>query len=371
MKDVLEELEGWLAQGKRAALATLIATERSAPRDPGAVLAISEDGKVMGSVSGGCVEPAIIEEAMGIIESGQPKRLTYGITDEEACAVGLTCGGTVHLIVERLLPAPGEVFTILSKALKEDAPVALVTEVRGPQPGAKILVAEDEILGSLGDAGLDEAVVDQARAMLEMATTGTRYFGPKGEARLDDVEVFVHSFAQPPDMYVFGAVNLAAAVVRIGKFLGYKVTVCDARKVFANRDRFPEADEIVVKWPDDFLADAPVDRRSAICILTHDPKFDIPLLKIALKTPAAYIGAMGSRRTHERRRATLVEEGVPEEDLVRIQAPIGLDIGARIPEEVAVSIAAQIIALRYQRSGGFLKGGAGTIHAEPTEKALT
>jgi xanthine dehydrogenase accessory factor len=258
----------------------------------------------------------------------------------------------------------GELFRAVARAIREKEPVALVTQVQGAAPGSKMLIGEESVEGSLGDPKLDSAVVDQARAMLDMAATGTRTFGPQGQGSGDDVEVFIQSFAQPPQMLVFGAVNLANAVVRMGQFLGYRVTLVDARRVFATRDRFPDADEIVVKWPDEYLTETPVNRRTAICILTHDQKFDIPLLKIALDTDAGYIGAMGSRRTHEKRRDTLREEGVPEEKIERIQAPLGLDIGARTPEEVAVGIAGQIIAMRNGRKGGFLKEAKGRIHAE-------
>lgn len=258
----------------------------------------------------------------------------------------------------------GELFRALARAIRENEPIALVTQVQGPNPGTKLLVREESVEGSLGDEGLDSSVAEQARAMIDMATTGTRTFGPKGQLVGEDVEVFIQSFSQPPQMFVFGAVNLANAVVNIGKFLGYHVTLVDARRVFATRDRFPNADEIVVQWPDEFLAEATVSRRTAICILTHDQKFDIPLLKIALDTPAGYIGAMGSRRTHTKRADALREEGVSDEKIDRIQAPLGLDIGARTPEEVAVGIAGQIIAMRNNREGGFLKGGKGRIHAD-------
>jgi xanthine dehydrogenase accessory factor len=180
---------------------------------------------------------------------------------------------------------------------------------------------------------------------------------------MEEVTVFIQSFAPPPRMYVFGAIDFASAVARIGKHMGYRVTVCDARAVFATRDRFPTADEVVVSWPDEFLKTAEVDKRTAICVLTHDPKFDVPVLVEALKTPAGYIGAMGSRRTHNNRTARLKEEGITDEELSRISSPIGLDIGARTPEETAVAIAAEIIALRTGHSGGRLSERSGPIHA--------
>lgn len=203
---------------------------------------------------------------------------------------------------------------------------------------------------------------DDAAAMLELGESGLRYYGPEGERRPDDVEVFVHAFTRRPDMYVFGAIDVAAAVCRIGKFLGYRVTVCDARETFATKKRFPDADEVIVKWPHEFLDDARVTSRTVMCVLTHDPKFDIPLLRKALDSPAAYIGAMGSRRTHEERLRFLREEGFGEEKLARLSSPIGLDIGSGTPGEVAVSIAAEIIADRTGASGGRLTSKEGPIH---------
>ncbi|HEV2283113.1 MAG TPA: XdhC family protein [bacterium] len=347
MKDVLDRVERWLAEGRRVGLATVIGTERSAPRDPGAVLAVTEDLEVAGSVSGGCVEAAVIEETAEAIRTGRPRRVTYGISDEDAIAVGLSCGGIVHIFVERV-PETGELFAAFARAVRENLPVALATAVTGPHAGAKMLVAPDRTLGGFGDPALDGEVTADARAMLERAQTGARRYGAGARERAD-VEVFINSFAPAPARYLFGATTHAAAVARIGKFLGYRVTVCDARAALATRARIPDADAVAVQWPDAFLSRAPVDRRSVICILTHDPKFDLPVLQVALTTSAGYIGVLGSRRTHEARRAALRAAGVSEDVLARVRAPIGLDIGARTAEEVAVAIAAEIIALRYER----------------------
>lgn len=347
MKDVLDRIERWLAEGRQVGLATVIGTERSAPRDPGAVLAVTDGLEVAGSVSGGCVEAAVVEEAAEVIRTGRPRRVTYGISDEDAIAVGLSCGGVVHIFIERVT-GTGEVFTAFARAVREDTPVALATAVTGPHPGAKMLVAPEGTLGGLGDPALDGEVAADARAMLERAQTGARRYGIGAHERAD-VEVFIHSFAPAPRMYLFGATTHAAAVARIGKFLGYRVTVCDARAALATRTRIPDADAIAVEWPDEFLARSPVDRRTVICVLTHDPKFDVPLLNVALTTSAGYIGVLGSRRTHEARCKTLRAAGVSEDALARVRAPIGLDLGARTPEEVAVAIAAEIIALRYER----------------------
>ncbi|HLH70339.1 MAG TPA: XdhC/CoxI family protein [Candidatus Dormibacteraeota bacterium] len=367
MKDILDQVETWLAAGRRVALATVIATERSAPHDPGAAMAVSEQGEVIGSVSGGCVEGAVVEEALEVLEQGEPRQLTYGIADELALTVGLTCGGTIRLFVEPL--SWGALFERLARAIRAEQPAALVTEIQGPQPGAKLLVGPDWAEGELAPRELQDRVMQEARSLLAAGLTAQRAYGRLGEARRREVEVFVRSFAPPARMYVFGATDFARATAQIGKFLGYRVTVCDARGTFVTRARFPEADELVVRWPDEFLAEAPVDERTVICILTHDPKFDVPLLQAALRTPAAYIGAMGSRQTDQERTRKLQEAGISEAELARIHGPIGLDIGARTPGEVAVAIAGEIIALRHRRPGGFLRDRVGPVHGprqEPT-----
>jgi xanthine dehydrogenase accessory factor len=267
----------------------------------------------------------------------------------------------------------GELLSRWHAALADQAPVALATVIEGPEGtlGGKILITPEDHVGTAGNEELDKAVVEAARGLLEGGRTETVHFGVRGQRRMEDVAVFVQSFAPPPRMYVFGAIDFASAVARIGKFMGYRVTVCDARPVFATRERFPTADEVVVAWPDEFLKTAPVDKRTVICVLTHDPKFDVPVLLAALKTEAGYIGAMGSRRTHNNRNARLKEEGVTEEELSRISSPIGLDIGARTPEETAVAIAAEIVALRTGHPGGRLAERSGPIHASREDAPAT
>ena len=267
----------------------------------------------------------------------------------------------------------GEVLSRWHDALAEQAPVALATVIEGPEGtlGGKILITPEEHVGTAGNEELDKAVVEAAQGLLEGGRTETVHFGVRGQRRMEDVAVFIQSFAPPPRMYVFGAIDFASAVARIGKFMGYRVTVCDARPVFATRERFPTADEVVVAWPDEFLKTAPVDKRTVICVLTHDPKFDVPVLLAALKTGAGYIGAMGSRRTHNNRNARLKEEGVTDEELRRISSPIGLDIGARTPEETAIAIAAEIIALHTGHSGGRLALRDGPIHASREDAPAT
>jgi xanthine dehydrogenase accessory factor len=259
----------------------------------------------------------------------------------------------------------GELLSRWHASLAEQAPVAVATVIDGPEDalGGKILVTPETHTGTAGNEDLDRAIVEAARGLLEGGRTETVHFGPHGQRRMEDVAVFVQAFAPPPHMYVFGAIDFASAVAKVGKFMGYRVTVCDARPVFATRDRFPTADEVVVAWPDEFLKTAEVDKRSVICVLTHDPKFDVPVLVEALKTGAGYIGAMGSRRTHNNRTARLREEGITDEQLARISSPVGLDIGARTPEETAIAIAGEIIALHTGHSGGRLAERSGPIHA--------
>jgi xanthine dehydrogenase accessory factor len=326
VRDVLETLERWTREGLRVATATVIQTERSAPRDPGAVLAVSEKGEVAGSVTGGCVEPAVYEEARAVLAGGPPKLVQYGIADDEAFEVGLPCGGTVHIFVDAL---ESPLVPPIADAIRAERPIALTMNVAGPRIGEKQLV--------YGDSTEDGEVATKARDLLARGETAVVTIG--------DDEVFVSSFAPRPRMYVFGAIDFASALASIGRFMGYRVTVCDARAKFVTPERFPDVDELVVDWPDRFLASAPVDARTAICVLTHDDKFDVPILKQALSGPAGYIGAMGSRRTTERRAERLRAEGLSDEDLARVHAPIGLPIGSRSPEEVAVAIAAEIVSV--------------------------
>ncbi|MFG2075126.1 XdhC family protein [Nonomuraea maritima] len=362
MRDVLPEIMRWWRSGAGFGLATVVGTWSSAPRPPGASMAVRGE-EVVGSVSGGCVEGAVFELATEVGETGEPVLQRYGVSDDDAFAVGLTCGGIIDVFVE---PVSAETFPELGEvaaSVEAREPVAVATVVSGPgRIGARRVVWPDRSTGTLGLARLDDAVDDDARGMLAQGLTGLRRYGPRGERRLDDLAVFVQAFAPPPRMLVFGAIDFAAAVARVGKFLGYHVTVCDARPIFATARRFPEADEVVVRWPHDYLASVEVDERTVICVLTHDPKFDVPLLEVALRTRAGYVGAMGSRRTHEDRLARLREAGLSEEELARLRSPIGLDLGARTPEETAVSIAAELIQLRWGGSGRPLATTEGRIH---------
>ena len=259
----------------------------------------------------------------------------------------------------------------LSAAIRAEEPVALAEVVEGPDDmlGSKILVrpgADEEVVGSLGDAGLDRVVTRDTLGELSVGLTVTRHYGRHGEARAREVSVFIESFAPPPVMIIFGAVDFTAALARVAKILGYRVTVCDARPVFATRARFPMADEVVVAWPDKHLeaVGSTLGRRDAVCVLTHDPKFDVPAIVSALATDVGYLGAMGSRRTHHERMARLREAGVDDAGLSRLMAPIGLDLGARTPEETAVSICGEVIALRSGRAAPSLRDREGPIHLD-------
>jgi xanthine dehydrogenase accessory factor len=375
VRDILGRIAKWWEAGESFGLATVVRTYRSAPRDPGAALAVSSSGshEVIGSVSGGCVEGAVYELSLDVCQTGDPVFETYGVSDDDAFAVGLTCGGIIDIFVERVDQASFPELGEIAAAVERGEPVAVATVIAGPgRIGARRVIWASEsdqpdgrhagASGTLGSARIDAAIDDDARGMLAQGLTGIRRYGADGERLGNELSVFVNSFAPAPRMLVFGAIDFAAAVARVGKFLGYHVTVCDARKVFATASRFPDADQVVVDWPHRFLSGTDVDARTVICVLTHDPKFDVPLLEVALRTPAGYIGAMGSRRTHDDRIGRLREIGMTEDELARLRSPIGLDLGARTPEETAVSIAAELIQLRWGGTGQPLTATEGRIH---------
>jgi xanthine dehydrogenase accessory factor len=368
MREVLSELLGWWRAGEPVGMATVVRTWRSAPRPAGATMLVGADGTVVGSVSGGCVEASVYELCRETIETGEPVRQRYGVSDDEAFSVGLTCGGTIELFVERVDQATFPELADVAASIEAGDPVAVVSCVEGPAGrfGRRLVVWPDRRSGTLGSERLDDAAADDARGLLAAGRTDALHYGPDGERRGSGLALFVASYAPPARMIVFGAIDFAAAVARIGSYLGYRVTVCDARPVFATSKRFPGADEVIVDWPHRYLraeVDANrVDTRTVVCVLTHDPKFDVPVLEVALAQPLAYVGAMGSRRTHEDRLARLREAGVSEKSIERLSSPIGLDLGARTPEETAVSIAAEIIAGRWGGGGARLTELDGRIH---------
>ncbi|XIE80693.1 XdhC family protein [Streptomyces sp. SBR177] len=371
MLDIAEELHRWVEQGREFAVATVVAVGGSAPRQPGAALAVDTDGTAIGSVSGGCVEGAVYELCQQALEDGRTVVERFGYSDEDAFAVGLTCGGVIDILVT---PVRGGVFPAALAAAASGEAAALARIVSGPEDllGQALLVRPDGAYeGELGGhPELDRTAASEARALLDAGRTGTLEIGADGSRCGQPITLLVESSVPAPRMIVFGAIDFASALVRVGKFLGYHVTVCDARPVFATKLRFPEADEIVVEWPHRYLeaaaAAGEVDARTVLCVLTHDAKFDVPLLQVALRLPVAYVGAMGSRRTHEDRNKRLREVGVSELEIARLRSPIGLDLGARTPEETALSIGAEIVANRRGGSGVSLTGAHTPIHHDGT-----
>ncbi len=362
----------WRA-GETAGLGTVVRTFRSAPRPPGASMVVAPDGSVTGSVSGGCVEGAVYELATEVAKTQAPLLERYGVSDDDAFAVGLTCGGIIDVFVESVSQATFPELGAVADDIAERRAVAIATVIAHPDAawvGRRLVIRPDPnrpVAGSLGSARADAAVADDARGLLALGRSEVLEYGPDGERLGDGMEVFVSSYAPPPRMLVFGAIDFAAALAQQGSFLGYRVTVCDARPVFATRSRFPTADDVVVDWPHRYLAAqaqaGALDRHTVICVLTHDPKFDVPVLEVALRLPqVGYVGAMGSRRTHDDRIKRLKAAGLPDAELGRLSSPIGLDLGARTPEETAVSIAADIIARRWGGGGRPLGQIVGRIH---------
>ena len=377
MREVLTELlESWEA-GDTVGMATVVQSIRSAPRPPGASMLVVADGTVSGSVSGGCVEGAVYELAQEVVADRTPALQRYGFSDDEAFAVGLTCGGIIDVFVEPVSQDTFPELADIAADIRGGKPVAVATVIEHPDAswlGRRLIVRPDTVQGSLGLTRADDAVADDVGGLLAAGSTSILTYGPQGERMDTGMRVFVNSFQPQPRMIVFGAIDFAAAVARQGAFLGYHVTVCDARPVFTTNARFPQADEVVVSWPHHYLQkelDAKrIDNRTVICVLTHDPKFDVPVLDLALRIDGdrrpAYIGAMGSRVTHDDRLLRLREVGLTDEDLARLSSPIGLDLGGRTPEETAVSIAAEIIALRWGGGGDRLSAIDRRVHHSRT-----
>jgi xanthine dehydrogenase accessory factor len=336
VREILPELDRWRARGDRIALARVVATRRSAPRPVGSKLIVSETGELAGSISGGCVESEVVEAAREVLAGAEPRLLTYGISDDMALSVGLPCGGEIDVWVDE--PGPELLGELADVARRERRAVFFVDLDDGTQR----LVADGD------DETADEVIRSGHSKVMEFR--GRR--------------VFADVFGPPPRLFVYGAVDTAEALCAAAKAIGWRTIVADARARFATPQRLPSADEIVVAWPEDALAQIAPDHTTAIVVLTHDDKFDLPLLTGALATEAYYIGALGSRRNQERRRERLLEAGLDEEQLERISGPAGLDIGAHTPAETAVSMLAEIMAVRAGRDGGRLRGSSGRIHAE-------
>jgi len=342
VQELLPDIDRWHARGEKVALATVVATRRSSPRPVGSKLVVSERGELAGSVSGGCVESDVVLAAQEVLSGGPPRLLTYGITDDMALEVGLPCGGEIDVFVEPLqVPA------------FDEARMVILTIVSGDEAGAKLLVRED---GST--AGEDHA------DLAALAPAALRR-GRSHVIEHDGTSVFADVFGPPPRLLVYGAIDTAEALCRAAKLLGWRTIVADARARFATMERIPSADELLVLWPEEALAAAKPDLGTAIVVLTHDDKFDVPMLIGSLATEAFYVGALGSRRNQERRNGLLREAGVAESDVDRIAGPCGLDVGAESPAETALSMLTEILAVRAGRSGGRLKDAPHRIHAEP------
>ena len=345
MKEILPDVERWEEGGESVVVATVVATRRSTPRPVGSSFAISSSGALCGSVSGGCVESDVYERAQEVFETGAPTLVTYGISDDQAWSVGLPCGGEIDVFLERrggdepLAPAEGE-------------RAVLFTVLDGENAGRKLLVPEDGAATGDGPPELAEHAPEILRR------------GKNRLVEVDGMRVFAEWYGPPPRLLVYGAVDTAEALCAAARLLGWQTIVADAREKFATAERIPSAERLIVAWPEDAIAEVAPDAHTAIVVLTHDDKFDEPALIGALATDAFYIGALGSRRNQERRRERLLEAGVPEEELGRISGPCGLDIGADTQDETALSILAEILAVRADRDGGRLRDSAQRIHAE-------
>jgi xanthine dehydrogenase accessory factor len=343
MQELLPDIDRWRAEGQPVALATVIETWGSAPRGVGSKLALTAAGQMAGSVSGGCVEGAVIETGVDMLKKGGSKLLHFGVADETAWEVGLACGGTIEVFVS---PLDTAVYDRLHTALAAEQAAALVTVIRGPADllGHGFLLEDGgDGFGALG-AGLDGKAIEAARSALSEGHSRRVVLGPETDG--DPVEIFVDVMLPSPTLIMVGGVHIAIALTTIARTLGYRTIVIDPRTAFAGGTRFAHADQLIKLWPDKGLAQVAIGRSTAITALTHDPKLDDPALIAALASPAFYVGALGSRKTHEKRRHRLLEQGVPQEQLDRLFAPVGLDIGAKTPEEIALSVMAQIVGVR-------------------------
>ena len=348
MKEILADLDRWQAAKEEIALATLTAVRGSAPRLPGARLAVTRSGKMAGSVSGGCVENDVFERALQVLDSGLPVMTSYGISDEAGLRVGLSCGGTIDVLIEPFVS--GEAWLALRGAIEAQQPAAFAIGVSpAPLLGRRLTLAGEARIGSIDDA-LDEEIAAAAHGLLAEGQTRVISLPWRSES----AEVFIEAFAPPLRLFIVGATHTAVPLCHMAAEVGFRVTVIDARSMFATEERFPDADEVVRAWPDDVLPGAALDAYSYVVVLAHDPKFDLPALTHALRSEARYLGAIGSRETHEARKDALREQGFSDDDLARIRAPIGLDIGGQTPEETAVAILAEMLAVRHGKSGGAL-----------------
>jgi xanthine dehydrogenase accessory factor len=339
MRDILPDLDKWRAEDQNSiALATVVQTWGSSPRRAGAKMALTPDGKITGSVSGGCVEGAVYDTGVEVLKSNRPQLLHFGVADETAWEVGLACGGSIDIFIK---PLDTELFKPLRSVLVEEQSAVLITVVRGSDEllGREMLVRDDgNVAGSISDE-LNEHLLKLAKETLTQGES-------RREMLNEDIEVFAEAILPPPTLIAVGGVHITIALMSLAKTLGYRTVVVDPRSAFGNEERFPNVDQLLQAWPDEAFQQVPITRSTAIAMLTHDPKLDDPALKIALPGPAFYVGALGSKNTQAKRRQRLLDDGLTEEQLSRLHGPIGLEIGAGTPEEIAMSIMAEVVAVR-------------------------
>jgi xanthine dehydrogenase accessory factor len=343
MRDILADLERWYAEGRQIALATVVQTWGSSPRRTGAKMAVTSDRQFSGSVSGGCVENAVIEAALDILKTDRARLLHFGVADEVAWQVGLACGGTIEVFVQ---PLEESFFRFLRAAwLDEETPSVHITVIRGTEPvlGRALLLREHGVLtGTIGHQ-YDESVLELAREVLVRRKSQRTVLD-------DETELFLEYIAPAPALIVVGGVHITVALVSLAKTLGFRTVLIDPRSVWANAERFPAIDHMIQVWPQDAFREVKITASTAIVMLTHDPKLDDPALKIALNSPAFYVGALGSRTTNLKRRERLLRDGLTDGQWSRLHAPIGLDIGAETPEEIALAILAEVVEAYRKRN---------------------
>ncbi|WP_199267548.1 XdhC family protein [Rhodococcus sp. JT-3] len=372
LKGFLDQVEDWFLKGQRFAMARVVESIGSSPLPIGAAMLVGPNGEALGSVSGGCVEGAVYHTATEVLSGAPPRTERYGYSDADALSVGLTCGGILTILIEAIDRDTFPHFEEVIAHVREGEPVAWVT---GPvtTTGAevhRIVLDGNKPSGTFGDAALDTEIAGLLKSSLHHSASGLHRIFKRGvscsigapDEESNSLNLFIHALTGPPRLIVVGASSHAAALASLGRALGYHTTVCDARPVFATGERFPDSHEVVREWPDRYLMHTPIDARTAICILTHDARFDVPAVLAALASPAGYIGVMGSRTTHHDRNRRLCEAGVTTEQMRRVHSPIGLDLGGRTAEETALSILAEIVALRNGRSGKALAAVHGPIH---------
>ncbi|MCU1489474.1 MAG: hypothetical protein JWM85_879 [Acidimicrobiaceae bacterium] len=370
MHSVIDTVAAWRAGGLRVAWARVVDTEGPSPRAAGATMAVSEDGRVAGSISGGCIDSTVVERAQELLVAGGCQLIRFGYSDDEAFSVGQTCGGVVTIFISGTLP---DAYDSFEAAFRRSTSAVLVTIIDGGDgpvsQGASMLVHGDgRSEGTFGDECLDRAVISEALAVLPTSRSSTRAVNSKIDGHSAAPDAFFHALTVPPKMIVIGAVDFALALANQAQLLGYAVTICDPRATFATRERFPTAGDVVVDWPDRYLASigTTLGQRDAVCVLSHEARFDVPAIMAALSTEVGYVGALGSRRTTADRRSRLLDAGAEPAALDRLNAPIGLNLGARTPEETALSICAEIVALQNRRMALPLREVDGPIQGSPT-----